>query len=281
MPHAPIAVGGVGGSGTRVIANILQYCGIFIGSDLLPSNDTIWYAALFGRRNVLLDDDEELRALGELFFRQMADPTPLSPAELTRLRSLEEMPRHLHGPKIIHEWLEGFIAHCATAAPVERWGWKVPYTHVLIDRWLAWHPTLKYVHVTRNGLDMAYSQNQNQLGKWGPIFLNREVEIGPRDSLKFWCAVQRRVARIGARYPDRVLQISFDRLIRDPVPEIDVLLRFIGADLTAAQKDELASSIVPPETVNRHKAHDISALDPEDVAYARQDNAAPQTDDRT
>lgn len=281
MPNAPIAVGGVGGSGTRVIAGILQYCGVFIGSDLPETMDTVWYAALFGRRNVLLDDEDELRALAGLFFRQMADPAPLGPEELDRLRALEALPRHQHEPGIVHDWLEGFIAHCASGAPAARWGWKVPYTHVLIDRLLAWHPTLKYVHVTRNGLDMAYSRNQNQLGKWGPIFLNREVEIGPRDSLKYWCAVQRRVARIAARHPERVLQLSFDRLTRAPATEIGALLRFIGADLTKAQKDELAGWIVVPESADRHKAHDISVLDPEDVAYARHQSAPLQSQDRT
>nr|WP_246455740.1 sulfotransferase [Sulfitobacter aestuariivivens] len=234
--------------------------------------DTVWYAALFGRRNVLLDDNDSLQDLVQLFFRQMAEPAPLTPSELDRLNALKDYPRHQHTPDKISEWLDGFINHCTTGTPAERWGWKVPYTHVLIDRLMAWHPTLKYVHISRNGLDMAYSANQNQLGKWGPIFLNREVDIGPRDSLKYWCAVQRRVASAKTRHPDRIFLLSFDRLVEDPVTWISQLIDFLGVHLDAEDKDTLASWINPPRSVDRHKAHDISVLDPEDVAYAQRCN---------
>ena len=270
MRSAPIAVGGVGGSGTRIVAQILQYLDFFIGSDLPRTLDTVWYAALFGRRDIFLDDPEELRDLADLFFRQMADPTPLDADQIARLRALQTPLRHQHKAEDVQLWLEGFIKHCDTGTPAPRWGWKIPYTHVLIDRLLAWHPTLKYIHMVRNGLDMAYSENQNQLGKWGPIFLNRNVKIDPRDSLEFWCAVQRRITRIGERYPDRVFQLSFDRLIRNPAPEIDALTRFIGAELTSAQKDEICSWIVVPDSAGRHRNHDISVLNPKDVAYALQ-----------
>lgn len=45
----PVVVGGVGGSGTRVIAQILMKMGFFMGSDLNDANDNLWFALLFKR----------------------------------------------------------------------------------------------------------------------------------------------------------------------------------------------------------------------------------------
>ena len=39
----PVAIGGVGGSGTRVIAEILIQLGFYIGSDLNSANDNLWF----------------------------------------------------------------------------------------------------------------------------------------------------------------------------------------------------------------------------------------------
>jgi len=47
--EAPVAIGGVGGSGTRLIAQCLKELGYFIGSDLNESNDNLLFTALFKR----------------------------------------------------------------------------------------------------------------------------------------------------------------------------------------------------------------------------------------
>ncbi len=41
VERTPIAVGGIGGSGTRVVAAILKELGIFIGDNLNASNDNL------------------------------------------------------------------------------------------------------------------------------------------------------------------------------------------------------------------------------------------------
>ena len=46
----PIVIGGVGGSGTRVLAEILRSLDIFIGNDLNESLDNLTYTLLFKRR---------------------------------------------------------------------------------------------------------------------------------------------------------------------------------------------------------------------------------------
>lgn len=263
----PIAVGGIGGSGTRIIAQFLQKLGVFIGSDLPVTADTIWYAALFGRRDVLLDGDEKLHALCDLFFEQMGQARVLTEDENATLADICRQARHQHNPPMIDKWMTSFIAHTNSDARHGPWGWKVPYTHVLIDRILARYPDLKYIHITRNGVDMAYNKNQNQLGKWGPVYLSRNVEIGPRDSLAYWCAVHRRMARITKQFPDRIFHLDYDKLIADPRPQLAAMFDFLGTDLDSATLDAFAGEIFVPETVSQRPLRDLSLFDPVDLAY--------------
>ncbi|MCX6279657.1 MAG: hypothetical protein NT004_16405, partial [Bacteroidetes bacterium] len=46
----PVVVGGVGGSGTRVIAEILSLLNFYLGNDLNGPNDFLLYTLLFKRK---------------------------------------------------------------------------------------------------------------------------------------------------------------------------------------------------------------------------------------
>ena len=45
----PVAIGGVGGSGTRVVAEVLKCLGFYLGSLLNSSLDNLWFTLLFKR----------------------------------------------------------------------------------------------------------------------------------------------------------------------------------------------------------------------------------------
>ena len=61
---APVVVGGVGGSGTRVIAQLLQSLDFDMGSDLNESLDDLSFTALF-KRPSLWPIDQHLPQLEE------------------------------------------------------------------------------------------------------------------------------------------------------------------------------------------------------------------------
>ena len=45
----PVIIGGVGGSGTRVVAEIIEHFGFYIGKDLDKARDNLWFLLLFKR----------------------------------------------------------------------------------------------------------------------------------------------------------------------------------------------------------------------------------------
>ena len=61
-------------------------------------------------------------------------------------------------------------------------------------------PRMRYIHVTRNGLDMAYGRNQNQPRLWGRRFLGIDpIRVDPRYSLKYWVAAHQIILDAPAR----------------------------------------------------------------------------------
>ena len=55
-------IGGVGGSGTRVVAQMMSEAGVYIGDLLNEPNDNLWFTLLF-RRPWLLNDENEKQQL--------------------------------------------------------------------------------------------------------------------------------------------------------------------------------------------------------------------------
>jgi hypothetical protein len=47
-----VAVGGVGGSGTRLVAHVMLELGYYLGPDLNESLDTLWFTLLFKRPEI-------------------------------------------------------------------------------------------------------------------------------------------------------------------------------------------------------------------------------------
>jgi hypothetical protein len=147
------------------------------------------------------------------------------------------------------------------------WGWKEPNTHVVIDRLLEVDHRLRYIHLTRHGLDMVFNRNQNQLPLWGPFFLGRKVEGTPRDSLAYWCAIHRRTAALSARFKGRIMLLDFDRLCAEPQAVCREVLAFIGQSVPDAALAGFAATVRTPDTAGRFRRGVLPELDPEDLAY--------------
>jgi hypothetical protein len=121
-----------------------------------------------------------------------------------------------------------------------------------------------------SGVDMAYSDNQNQLSLWGRYFLGDSFDgmVSPEASLRFWCAVHKRVARLGrAMGPDRFLLLNFDELCSQPELGLKKLIDFLGVPATLADSANLRA-LIKPSGIGRHKEFGTSRFDKDDLAFA-------------
>lgn len=267
----PAVIGGVGGSGTRLIAAMLRQWGYFIGSDLNQADDNLWFTLLFKRAELWHAEPAEFAAAVEVFRTAMFGGQPLTPAQCLQVQGLTAArPQHKA------DWLRQRYASLLQACrePGKRhplWGWKEPNTHLFLDRLQTAFPRMKYIHVMRNGLDMAYSGNQNQLRLWGGVILGTtDYAITPYWSLRFWCRVHRRVIELGQRMPDRFLLLNYDAFCNNPQAGIDTLGEFLDLPTDEKTLTALRGMVQPPVSIDRFKQHGLQHFDPADVAYVAQ-----------
>jgi len=258
-----IAIGGLGGSGTRAVAQLFKELGFFMGYDLNNPNDNLLYTLLFKRKDVFLLTEGEFISRVKLFYKILASDESLLTQELLFLKNLA----YNDNPQHSKEWLLQRVENLHTAPRQKQrlWGWKEPNTHLLIDKFLKISPNLKFIYVYRNGLDMAYSSNQNQLKFFGDIFLNEEsVEITPRNALKYWCKAYKRMQKLQQLYPTNIYLLDFDYLCRESESSIKDIFLFMGISDKIISK-ELIDIFQLPSSYERHKKYIIDNFDREDI----------------
>jgi hypothetical protein len=265
---APVAIGGVGGSGTRVIAAILREAGVAIGRDLNDSLDNLWFTLLFKHQNILQAPDARFSHLVTIFVAGMSGGR-VGPGDLNALDELAADDRIQHDSGWLRARAESLRLALARPIHSEMWGWKEPNTHVIIDRLIVKMPTLRYIHVVRNGLDMSFSANQNQLQFWGPFVLGADHAVTPRNSLRFWRWANSRILTMLERLRHRVMLIKFEDLCANPKTEVERLLSFTGIKLEPNFLDRATQLVVSPQSTGRYRNHSLDIFEPKDVAFVR------------
>jgi GT2 family glycosyltransferase len=213
----PGVIGATGGSGTRVLARIVQRGGMFVGSDLNRSLDALDFAAFSDR----------------WVGRQ------LPPEAAAELRAL--------------------VARQHDEAAGRPFGWKEPRSVYLLPFLAAELPGLRFLHVVRDGRDMAFSENQTQLRKHGDALLGPSDEPEALRSISLWRDVNVRAADFGEReLGDRYLRIRFEDLCAEPAELTARVLRFFGLEGDA--ESIAAEEVRTPSSLGRWRDADAATV---------------------
>lgn len=276
----PIVIGGVGGSGTRVVAEMLSLFGIYIGSDLNDAHDNLLYTLLFKRPHWYYENcqnDCSINTGLSLFSKMMTQSESPSMREVAFLtRAVCEMAltgHNQHGngcgvwplmriPRILLPW--------KARVPASRgWGWKEPNSHLLIKRMDRFFGNFRYIHTIRHGLDMAFSKNQQQLFNWGPLFgIERprsEVDV-PRAAFRYWVRANEAAIEAGETIgSEKFLVMNFDELCRSPESGLKRLLAFLQIDIDRETIQRAVSLPQIPKSMGRFKSHDLDQFESADL----------------
>jgi len=258
---------------------MLQLLGYYVGDDLNEPLDNLWFTFLFKRpdwyRKVEAGDDDAFAAalrvfvdsmhgkrpgassagaIAAAFFDQIELPLGRVAWSSQRVASLMRSRRHDHDPG--------------------RWGWKEPNSHLFLERLAAGLGPLRYVHVLRNGLDMAFSSNQQQLHNFGWLFgidPKSSSAPEPRLALQYWVAANTNAIETGQRLPDvEVCTLNFDLMCERPAEVIEPFVGFLGLEPGAVDMDRLVRCPVTPRGSGRFREQDLSQLRSQDIeAVAR------------
>jgi hypothetical protein len=99
------------------------------------------------------------------------------------------------------------------------WAVKVPRNILALPFWHALFPNLKFIHVIRNGFDMAYSSDRNQLRWFGDLILSEAEQLQPDPirQVAYWRAVNLDAAHFGEEtLGERYLVLRFEDICSDP-----------------------------------------------------------------
>ncbi|MEX2457748.1 MAG: glycosyltransferase [Actinomycetota bacterium] len=278
--RSPVAVGGVGGSGTRAVAEILRATGVDTGPDLNRSGDNLWFTLLFSRprwlRGMLHGDRAPVGPGLDLFVRAMEGRLDPGPADLLHLgRATADVFRHGHNDRgdgrgtWALDRARSLLREGRRPRTAPRgWGWKEPATYLLLEALVRDLVDLRYVHVLRHGLDAALGPNTQHVETFAPLF-GISADPSPRSALRYWLAANEHTERAAAELGERALVLRFEDLCSRPREEVDRLLAFLRIDAEAPERERLSRIPVAPPSIGRHRDTDLSVFDPRDVERVR------------
>ncbi|TWB40454.1 sulfotransferase family protein [Nitrospirillum pindoramense] len=237
---APVIVYNKSHSGSRLLAQMLEDQGVFIGGRLNESNDAMAILPLVER--LVEDYYPDYQALWDQDW----------PVDLEALFVTAMM-----------EHLEGYDGHSP-------WGWKLCETTYIVPIIAAVFPRARFVHLLRDGLDVAFSDHvPPQARFWRKVYFNNGDIQGWRGLSMTNRAYVRRphiynalhwlnsveVGRTyGAMLQGRYLEVRYEDLCRDFLPTSRRILGFMGLAPDEAALMARAAS-VRKGTIGKHHRH--------------------------
>lgn len=203
----PVVIGATGGTGTRALQAILAEAGVAMGQRLNYAGDAEDFIAVYDRWiNPILGQ------VGLPDYR-LAD---LDAATIVGV--LDDL-RH------------AIAAHTAPLDTTKRWGWKNPRSMYLLPVIAALYPDLHFIHVLRDGRDMALSENQNQRDKHYAAAFRTANPGTAAASARLWAEANIAVADWGERcLGPRYIRLRIEDLCTAPRPECARLLTALDLD---------------------------------------------------
>jgi hypothetical protein len=212
----PVIVVGMHRSGTSLLSRVLSALDVDMGSDVSPVNHE---SRAFVARNEML-----LAVAGASWDR----PAPF--VEALRDPRWRDAFGHLAGAT-----LDAPIGWCLTSVrrsdTAAGWGWKDPRSSITWPIWLALHPNARFVRIERFRDDAVASlvaRSRRLLGVSTQLSIRTVDPAGAGDLYDEYAQALLGLDAVVER--DRLLDISYDELVVDPVRVVSTVATWIGAD---------------------------------------------------
>lgn len=221
--QASIVIGGLWGSGTRVLARVVRRAGYFLGTNVTGAEDAVEFWEFYDRW-------------------------------INRYLLREQAPFCREEEELMNNDFVASVARPRLGVPSydSPWGWKEPRSHFLLPFFHAKYPAMKLIHVIRDGRDMAFSNNQNQLRRHGAAVLEPAHwnEPQPVRTARLWARINLAVADFGKlNMGEKYCRIYFEELCRSPLHVIEQLLEFLGC--SSAECNRLRAGVNSLESIGR------------------------------
>jgi len=270
-----VAVGGLGGSGTRVITSLLREHGVDMGSSLNAALDNLFFTLLFRRPSWfdILPSHETITRAVNVFYRNLQG----SFGEFYSIEDQEYVENLLLSGDVSHftsdQWIARISKHFESSSEQELSqnliGWKEPNTHMFIQPISAVIPRFKYIHLIRDGLYMSQSKNQNQLKMWaGALGVDLiEPVVCESNALNFWYEANLRAISYGnTSLKNNFYLANYDVICQNPKHELKKILEFVGVEARSEKIKMLSESISYKLLLPKRKYSVLKKMDARQIA---------------
>jgi hypothetical protein len=264
----PIVIGGVGGSGTRIVAELIKEIGFYLGCDLNHANDNLLFTFLFKRPRWYLSNCNnwgEIKKGLTVFEGIMTTRFDSSIKDMDFINRI--MIKDFYSDNKNKAWVDKRLSNISKYKEIDLnqylgWGFKEPNSHIYLENLSKYFKEMKYIHVIRHGLDMAFSENQYQLHNWGSLFGINIPNDGarlPKASLNYWIKSNKEAIRKGRELlGNNFILLKFDELCLEPKKQIDRVIDFLEVKKPIVRKKSLYTLPQKPRTSGRYRKNDLS-----------------------
>lgn len=275
----PIVIGGIGGTGTRAVAAVLKACGLELVGPSGPELDSQWFTMLIKRPSWPDLVEEATRPVPEIVealqvLRLMMSGARLGERELAVLAAAAaECAAHgyedLDGikwwaPQTPFRFIAQYLAKPPPALTDQVWGWKQPISHVVLPEIIAAFPSVRYIHVVRHPLDMAWSGNTQGVRLWGGLcgVERTSVDASPQNAqLAWWLYSTRQANLVGRQLRERFTMVRLEQLCEHPIGVTRRLAEFSGLSPDEPTLRKAAAQIEPPTSLGMWRERSTDELD--------------------
>jgi len=267
---SPVVIGGVGGSGTRIVARLVRKLGFYLG-DLKRdgSEDNLWFWQFF---YFPVSDEtivtEYLQKLQHFSLSIFGHPLRIIKSNCQWILYLsshefhESIVRRSHVRSIIRDLFKYQRLKGLKTRDFMGWGWKEPVSQMYLEQLSYCFKGMRYIHVLRNGLDMLYSSNETMSREFKIWSSNFDIPV-PEDQFSFRRALlqywvksnQKNISLAGKLLKSNFLLVRFEDLCHEPYHNILKIASFLGLKRNQLDVDELMQDIKVPRSIDRYKHH--------------------------
>nr|WP_300540880.1 sulfotransferase [Maricaulis sp.] len=238
-PHV-LAIGALGGSGTRAVAEAFEKLGYRHGPALNRSRDCLAFTYLFVRTG------------------WMGTPLPAPAERLAAMRAIAQTGDHRLAPPL--DALTDAIVERSGPAGSAPFMIKEPNSHMFADAILESWPDAGFLFVHRHPLDMAFSANLNQLKRWGPDMgiAPERFDSVPAAQLEVWIRAYKAQMERQVRYPGRTAMLDYERFVETPSAILGEVWSALGGGADPDRLDRACQGVFVPQSRGRWREADLS-----------------------
>lgn len=231
--YCPVIIGGIGGSGTRLISDLCTDLGIYMGADLNESSDTMYFVDFY---------DKWINKWYE--FRNR-------PFSISSMRD---------------DFRNSFDKYLMERNS-DRIGWKNPRSIHLLDFFHGLFPKMKFIHVVRDGRDVAFSKTQIQVERHGYAILGETaVKVNKAVASALVWNTCNRWAReyCEMNLVKSYLIIKYEDICKDARNEFERVSKFVGVrarkNVIEAHACGVEDFLQKKSTIGRYQSEDPYTL---------------------